>query len=64
MRLSGHLALMGQTKNIYKIFVKKHEGKIPLERSQSGKKNIIKTLKQYHKKAGNKFIWIRTELSS
>jgi len=34
MRLSGHLTLMGQTKNIYKIFVKKHEGKIPLERSQ------------------------------
>jgi hypothetical protein len=41
MRLSGHIALMGQTKNIYKIFVKKHEGKIPLERSQYRKKNII-----------------------
>jgi hypothetical protein len=34
MRLSGHTALMEQTKNIYKIFVQKHEGKRPLERSQ------------------------------
>jgi hypothetical protein len=38
MRLSGHVALMGQTKDIYKIFVKKHEGKRPLERSQYRKK--------------------------
>jgi hypothetical protein len=38
MRLSGHLALMGQRKNIYKIFVKKHEGKTPLERAQYRKK--------------------------
>ena len=38
MRLSGYITLMGQTKNIYKIYVKKHEGKRPLERSQYKKK--------------------------
>jgi len=41
MRLLGHVALMGQTKNTYKIFVKKHEGKRPLERAQYIKKIVI-----------------------
>jgi hypothetical protein len=41
MRLSGHVALMGQTKNIYKIYVKKHEGQRPLVRSQCRKKKKV-----------------------
>ena len=46
-------------KSIYKIFVKKYEGKSPLERS-----HCRKTLKQYHKKIGNRLIWIRAAPSS
>jgi hypothetical protein len=33
MRRAGHIASMGETKNAYKMFVGKPEGKRPLSRS-------------------------------
>jgi hypothetical protein len=46
MRWAGHVALMGEMKNAYKISVRKPEGKKPLRRSRHRwEDNMIMDLK-------------------
>jgi len=42
MRWTGHVAHMGIMKNVYKILVGKHEGKMSLGRSRFTRENTIK----------------------
>jgi hypothetical protein len=59
-------SINGADKKYIQNFVKEHEGKRPPERFQHRKKNCYYRLplKQYHKKIGNRLIWIRTAPSS
>jgi hypothetical protein len=43
MRWTGHLARMGAKRNAYRIFMRKPEGKRPLERSRRRWEDNIKT---------------------
>jgi hypothetical protein len=62
MRWAGHMARMGEGRNMYRILVRKPEGKRPLERPRRRWENGIKVdLREIVWGVWSGFIWLRIE---
>jgi hypothetical protein len=60
MRWAGHVANIGQERNVYRVLVGKPEGKRPLERPRRRWEDGIKTdLREIGWEVWSGFIWLR-----
>jgi hypothetical protein len=58
-----HVAYMNDTRNAYKVLVRKHVGKRPLETSRHRWEDNIKTGVKYVRRLWTVCIWLRLETS-
>jgi hypothetical protein len=64
MRWAGHVACLGEKRNVYEVLIVKPEGKRPLRRPGHRWKDDIKIdLLEIERRAWTGFIWLRTGTS-
>jgi hypothetical protein len=60
MRLAGHVASMGEERNVYRVLVGKPQGKTPLERPKRRWEDGIKMdLREIRWRGWSGFTWLR-----